>query len=630
MKRITMTIQMKISLLVVTLLVIIAIIGYFGISGTSSMYYNSQIITEKVSLANAIILNIDRDAQQAMVALRSGIITGNTKWKEGQLKDFEENTGQILERWDKYKAIGEILPEEKPLQKAFEAKRQVWINSAKEIQRMAAAGSPDSLAQAGNLLENNGILFEDMRDQLDKLEEIYEKYLETTVAGLSETHDKTVNMQIILIITGILAGTLLSWIIGRSITKPLQRVMEMLKDLAQGEGDLTKRLQVIANDEIGKMTQLVNTFLEKLHQTITGVYQHSLEVASSSSQLSVNIDEATKATQEVASAIQEVAKGASEQADFVSNTMETVGQVNATIESISSGAQKQIQIVTESAGLINQMASSIREVAASAQTVSDSAEKTRQAADKGEKAVELTIRGMDGIKAKVFETANKIKELGEHSQQIGEIIQVIDDIAEQTNLLALNAAIEAARAGEHGKGFAVVADEVRKLAERSSKATKEIADLITNIQKLTSGAVTAMEQGTGEVEQGANLAVDAGNALKDILGTVEETYRQVQNISSAAEQISASSQEVVKAIDNVTSFTQENSAATEQLTAASGQVSMAMEGIAAITEQSSASIEEVSASTEEMNASIQEISASVGQLANMAESLKKIVIQFKI
>jgi methyl-accepting chemotaxis protein len=100
--------------------------------------------------------------------------------------------------------------------------------------------------------------------------------------------------------------------------------------------------------------------------------------------------------------------------------------------------------------------------------------------------------------------------LGEHSQQIGEIIQVIDDIAEQTNLLALNAAIEAARAGEHGKGFAVVADEVRKLAERSSKATKEIAELITNIQKLTAGAVKAMEEGTGEVEQGVSLAVDAG------------------------------------------------------------------------------------------------------------------------
>lgn len=138
---------------------------------------------------------------------------------------------------------------------------------------------------------------------------------------------------------------------------------------------------------------------------------------------------------------------------------------------------------------------------------------------------------MERIKTTVTESGERIKQLGEQSKAIGEIIQVIDDIAEQTNLLALNAAIEAARAGEHGKGFAVVADEVRKLAERSGKATKEIANLIISIQKGTDNAVSAMEKGISEVENGSRFAHDAGQALKEILVTVERANQQVQIIS---------------------------------------------------------------------------------------------------
>lgn len=467
-------------------------------------------------------------------------------------------------------------------------------------------------------------------DGLSKdLEQLHKLIRDEEINTMNNVETKQKYIVIIVLVTTLIAlavGIVISQLVKTTIIRPLMDLSHTAEVIAKG--DLSETVRTDARGEVGKLVAAFNGMVGNLKNLITNIMEAARNVAVTSKELSSNSDEVAKATQQVAGAIQEVAKGASEQTRFATDTVEIVGQVNNALRQISAGAQEQVINVTTTADMVGQMATSIQEVASSAQTVAISAEKTKGAADKGGKAVELTIKGMAGIKNKVFETAIKIKELGEHSQQIGEIIQVIDDIAEQTNLLALNAAIEAARAGEHGKGFAVVADEVRKLAERSGKATKEIAELITDIQKLTAGAVTAMEQGTGEVEQGAGLALDAGNALKEILVMVEETYRQVQNISAAAEQISASSQEVVKAIDNVSAITQENTAATEELTAAGSQVATAMENISAVTRESSAAAEEVSASTEQMTASIEEIASSTQALADTADKLNGLVSRF--
>ncbi|ADG81061.1 methyl-accepting chemotaxis sensory transducer [Thermincola potens JR] len=211
-------------------------------------------------------------------------------------------------------------------------------------------------------------------------------------------------------------------------------------------------------------------------------------------------EEATKATQQVAQTIEQVAKGSTEQSKNVTETVQVMDQVAQSIQQIAAGAGEQSKNVASTTALVENMVKKIDDMAEGMETVKQVSEQNGAVATNGGQAVERTVKGMLQVKDAVFETARKINELGEQSQKIGEIIQVIDDIAEQTNLLALNAAIEAARAGEHGKGFAVVADEVRKLAERSSKATKEIADLITNIQKGTKVAVESMQVGTREVD----------------------------------------------------------------------------------------------------------------------------------
>ena len=331
-----------------------------------------------------------------------------------------------------------------------------------------------------------------------------------------------------LIIAGVTATLLI-----RSITSAIYKVLSVLRAVAAG--DLTQEpLNMTANDEMGSLARAADKMSESLKNLIVEVNGSSNEVASEANQIA------------------------------------------ASSEKMAAGMSEQSQQVTQVSSAVEQMSASIVEVARKSNNASSNAAEAGKVADEGGVVVQETIDGMNTINEAVSAGAASVGELGKRSQQIGQIIEVINDIADQTNLLALNAAIEAARAGEHGRGFAVVADEVRKLADRTTKATQEIAESIQAIQTETGQAVDRMNIGTQQVQTGVQKASAAGDNLRRIVASAQDVAGMIQSIAAAAEQQSAASEQIASNISSINSVTrQTNEAANQSARAASKLASKA-------------------------------------------------------
>lgn len=257
----------------------------------------------------------------------------------------------------------------------------------------------------------------------------------------------------------------------------------------------------------------------------------------------------------------------------ISATASASNQISSSTEEMAAGSQEQTQQTAEVASGVEEMTKTILENTKNATYAAEAAKEAGDKAREGGKVVSETINGMNRISDVVKKSAETVQELGKSSDQIGEIVQVIDDIADQTNLLALNAAIEAARAGEQGRGFAVVADEVRKLAERTTKATKEIAVMIRQIQKDTQNAVHSMEEGTKEVEGGKMLANKAGDSLKEIVASSQKVLDVIAQVAAASEEQSTTAEQISRNVEAISSVAQESASGTQQIARAAEDLS---------------------------------------------------------
>ena len=491
-----------------------------------------------------------------------------------------------------------------------------------------------------------------------------QKEIDQATADEATATQLTTSLSIGLGLLAALIGLAIGFLLSRSITKGVKAVQVTVTSLADNcgiwlaeglarfrDGDLTygivpvtPRIGPIGSDEIGEtaastdsLRDRIVTSIEAYNATRTGltrtmqnVQSASETVARSSGELTTAAELSGEASSQISQTIGQVAAGAQDQARASTTTAAAVQELEVVIGEVGAGAAETTSRVEASLEAAVSLSGAIAAVGDASNEVTNVSADAASAAAEGLDAVKKTVEGMERIKAAVDASAIRVTELGAKSEQIGAIVETIDDIAEQTNLLALNAAIEAARAGEQGKGFAVVADEVRKLAERSGRATKEIADLIALVQNETRAAVEAMQVGSAEVESGAALAYRAGVSLEAIESSVTATKAAVERITVAVGSMEEASSGVVSATEEIAAIAAQTNQGVTRMTASARSVAESVESMAAVSEENSAATEEVSAATDGLSAQVEQVVGSAATLATMAGRLDALVATFKL
>ncbi|BDI33100.1 hypothetical protein CCAX7_51510 [Capsulimonas corticalis] len=528
----------------------------------------------------------------------------------------------------------DITPAEKSLVTDIQSNQAIYVQNGETL--IAMVKNNDRNKTKAYFDQSIDPLDQHIFDDLSQLEDINTGLMATKLQVSRKATKEAETLGTIVPVVVTLIGIWLSLVIILRILSSIAAISNRLAALQTGSirsltlavnamegGDLTvgatssvKPLEITSKDEFGVMGGVFNAMLadtdsmivsfgqsqnavadlvRSLQQSAAHLASTSKVLATTAEQVGAGIEEVSATTEQVAHASEQSAIGASE---------------------VAQGSSAQARSLTIGSGKIQTLAASARTIAEEAIGAADAAAEANRAAATGAKAVNETVTGMAAIRQKVAHSADTIQSLDAASQEIGGILSIIEGIAEQTNLLALNAAIEAARAGEAGRGFAVVADEVRKLAERAGTSTKEIATLVQTVRLHTADAVRAMDDGTKEVARGTRLAEEAGASLACIEDVIGRVTKRIEEINATSGQMSRTSTEAAESIAEVASIVEQSSAAAEEMSACAEEVS--------------ASVQTVASTTVEQAAAVEEMVACAATLASISQELVEQTAQFHV
>ena len=479
-----------------------------------------QIATEHLPGLN-FLLQADRDLHQAQVAERTLLSVQPGSERQQQLiETHNTNIEQAQQRVDRFLNLTSSS-EEREMVADYKAKVAIWIATAQQVIGLHRGGQIDQAIQLSE--QQSGPQFETMRDVLDQLEQRKEQAALSQSDLIDEVIAQSNWTQGVVLLIGLGLCVLLALFFPPLISKPLGLLLERLQDMAKGEGDLTARIYLDRRDELGQVADAFNEFIEKLQRTIQKVNGMAEQVATSSEQLSAISEQSNQSIKEQQQAVEQVATA------------------------------------------IHQMSTTVDEIAKNANDAAQSAQQADTYTKNGRQAVDETVAAIKELATQVHSITQVIDKVAGDSNDISRVLDVIGGIAEQTNLLALNAAIESARAGEHGRGFSVVADEVRTLASRTQQSTQEIQEMIERLQSATQDAVSSMNKGREQADNTVDRAQQADEALQGITSAVTEINDMNSHIATAADEQSSVTDDINQNVSKITTIAEQSAESSAQV-----------------------------------------------------------------
>jgi methyl-accepting chemotaxis protein len=482
----------------------------------------------------------------------------------------------------------------------------VWLTPVREMVSVASAVIEGDLTEslAVNSDDEVGALAQRFNEMVANLRRIVDNIQETSVQVASSAGEISANAKL--------------------ITQGAQAQAQAAEETSTSMEEMAASIQTVAGN-----AQSLATYVEETSTSITEMGASIEEVARSSGTLASTVTEASATIEQMTVSIDQMARNLENLAATVTQTSSTVEEMTSFIASVAHNAEALGSAAMKASHTVAELASAVNDVAKIAEEADRISKRASEDARTGDEAVGRTITGMRTISETMENTARVITGLGRRSQEIGKILEVIEEIADQTNLLALNAAIEAARAGEAGRGFAVVADEVRKLAERSVEATKEIGEVIRQVQQETTDAVETAKAGAAETKEGIGLADRAGLALRSIIESVGRSSQLMAEIASATAKQSSASAEVLQTVSNMNSATSQVTTAVREQAEGSKQIRQAMENINRIMTQAAYSTKEQAAGGRQVRMSVENMNKIASQVniatKEQAEGSRQIV-----